>query len=148
MGPMADQLPEISEVQEAFAFLEDWEDRYRYIMDLGEKLPPMPEQERADRNLIHGCQSTVWVCMSQCGEAVVLSADSDSKLVKGLAAIVVIAVSGQGAAKIARSDLEGLFDGLHLHEHLSPTRSNGLHGMIQQVRGRAAELVAAGDTNS
>ena len=148
MSPMADQLPDIAEVEEAFAFLEDWEDRYRYIMDLGGKLPAMHSGDRIDRNLIHGCQSAVWVSLHDAGGVVCLSADSDSKLVKGLAAIVVIAVSGQSASRIAQAALEGLFGRLHLHEHLSPTRSNGLHGMIQQVRGRAAEMVATGGPSS
>lgn len=136
----------IEQLNEAFDFLEDWEDRYRFIMDLGKKLPPMPESERTEDNLVHGCQSTVWVSANSPGgpdAAVVLHADSDSDLVKGLAAMVVIMLSGKRATEIATFDIESQFDQLGLHEHLSPTRSNGLHGMVRQVKARAVALAAA-----
>ncbi|MCH2134310.1 MAG: SufE family protein [Phycisphaerales bacterium] len=136
----------LSQLNEAFEFLEDWEDRYRFIMDLGRKLPPMPESEQVEENLVHGCQSTVWVSAESPDgpEAPVrLRAHSDSDLVKGLAAMVIIMLSGRTAAEIATCDLEAQFSALGLHEHLSPTRSNGLHGMVRQVRSRAAALAAA-----
>lgn len=135
----------IEQLNEAFEFLEDWEDRYRFIMDLGKKLPDMPESERIESNLVHGCQSTVWVSVESDGGSdshVQLHADSDSDLVKGLAAIVVIMLTGHSAAEIATADLESQFDKLGLHAHLSPTRSNGLHGMVRQVKSRAAALAA------
>lgn len=137
---MPTAMPPLREVKEAFAFLDDWEDRYRYIMDLGEKLPPLEDVDRADENLVHGCQSTVWVAMRQDGDSVELGADSDSSLVKGLAALVVIALQGKTPSEIVQFDLDAFFSSLHLHAHLSPTRSNGLHGMVRQVRSRAAEL--------
>ena len=136
----------IEQLNEAFAFLEDWEDRYRFIMDLGKKLPPMPEEDRTDENLVQGCQSTVWVSARSAGGVdtpVVLHADSDSDLVKGLAAMVIIMLGGRSAAEITTCDIEAHFDELGLHEHLSPTRSNGLHGMVRQVKSRAAALAAA-----
>ena len=136
----------LDQLNEAFDFLEDWEDRYRFIMDLGKKLSPMPDSERTDQNLVHGCQSTVWVSAQSGGgpEAVVeLHADSDSDLVKGLAAMVVIILWGKSAAEIATCDVEANFDKLGLHEHLSPTRSNGLHGMVTQVKSRSAVLAAS-----
>ena len=135
----------LEQMNEAFEFLEDWEDRYRFIMDLGKKLPAMPDSERVEANLVHGCQSTVWVSVDSEGgpdSHVTLHADSDSDLVKGLAAIVVIMLWGNNAAEIATADLESKFDQLGLHEHLSPTRSNGLHGMVRQVKSRAASLAA------
>ncbi|HCA38467.1 MAG TPA: hypothetical protein DEO92_02165 [Phycisphaerales bacterium] len=139
---MPQAIPTLDEVKEAFAFLDDWEDRYRYIMDLGEKLPPMPAEDRVDSNLVHGCQSVVWVSLHRDDGIVTLRADSDSGLVKGLAALVVIALQGMTPEEIVRYDLGDFFSTLQLHEHLSPTRSNGLHGMIQQVRARAAEMAA------
>jgi len=135
-------LPALDEIEEAFAFLEDWEDRYRYIMDLGDRLPPLPEGDRVDANLVHGCQSAVWVSLRADGDVIRLDADSDSRLVKGLAAIVVAALSGRSPRDLVQFDLADLFDRLALHEHLSSTRSNGLHGMVQQVRARAAEMAA------
>jgi cysteine desulfuration protein SufE len=136
----------IEHLEEAFAFLDDWEDRYRFIMDLGKKLDPMPESERIEANLVHGCQSTVWVSLVPTagpGGPVVLHADSDSHLVKGLAAMVVTVIGSRTAPEVATFDVESTFDRLGLHTHLSPTRSNGLHGMIRQIKARAAELVAA-----
>lgn len=130
---------------EAFTFLEDWEDRYRFIMDLGRKLPDMPEDQKNEANFVHGCQSQVWVALQETGGAgspVELVADSDAFIVKGLAAMVVVILAGRTVGEIAGFDVEQVFDGLGLHEHLSPTRSNGLHGMIQQVRDRAGELAA------
>ena len=142
MPPMPPPLPTLDDIKEAFAFLDDWEDRYRYIMDLGEKLPPMPDADRVESNLVHGCQSTVWVAMHHDGGVVQLGADSDSGLVKGLAALVVIALQGLTPVGIVEFDLDEFFSSMYLHEHLSPTRSNGLHGMIRQVRARAVELAA------
>ena len=135
----------MTQLNEAFEFLEDWEDRYRFIMDLGKKLDAMPESERIEANLVHGCQSTVWVSVLAVGgpeSVVTLHADSDSDLVKGLAAIVVIMLWGKTAAEIATMDLESKFDELGLHAHLSPTRSNGLHGMVRQVKSRAVALAS------
>ena len=141
---MSDAAPlTLDELHEAFEFLEDWEDRYRFIMDLGRKLPPLPEEERIDENLVHGCQSTVWVSATAPGgpaAPIVLHADSDSDLVKGLAAMVIIMLSGKGPADVATCDIDAGFERFGLHSHLSPTRSNGLHGMVRQVKSRAAVL--------
>jgi len=137
---MSSALPPLSEVEEAFSFFDDWEDRYRYIMDLGEKLPAMADADRIEANVVYGCQSAVWVVLHESGGEVQIDADSDSQLVKGLAALVVIALKGQSAAEIVAMDIAAVFDRLRLHEHLSPTRSNGLAGMIQQVRSKAVVL--------
>ncbi len=128
---------------EAFDVLEDWEDRYRYIMDLGAALPAMDPAMRSPQTQVHGCQSTVWVALTTDGKAVRLHADSDSHLVKGLAAIVVGVLDGRTVSGVLDFDLAGLFDALALHAHLSPTRSNGLHGMIKQVMERAGALAKA-----
>ena len=137
-------LPPLSEVEEAFAFFDQWEDRYRYIMDLGAALPAMSAEDRTDQNRVEGCQSEVWVVLQDAGGRISFHADSDSAIVKGLAAIVVIALEGRSAAEIVHFDLDALFERLTLHEHLRPTRSNGLHGMVRQVRSRAAALAASG----
>ncbi len=131
---------------EAFQFLDDWEDRYRFIIDLGHKLVDMPESEKTESNFVHGCQSQVWVAIDEtdgAGSPVALVADSDAFIVKGLAAMVVVLMAGRTAEEIVGFDIEGVFDQLGLHEHLSPTRSNGLHGMIKQVRERARVLAGS-----
>ncbi len=132
---------------EALDYLDDWEDRYRFILDLGRKLPEMPGEAKNETNFVHGCQSQVWVQLLESdgsGSPVELLADSDAFIVKGLAAMVVVILAGRTAAQIVSHDLEADFARLGLHEHLSPTRSNGLHGMVTQVKARAAEMVAAG----
>lgn len=136
----------VEHLLEAMQFLDDWEDRYRFIIDLGHKLPPMPEDEKTEEHFVHGCQSQVWVSLhesSGSGSPVILHADSDAFIVKGLAAMVVVLLAGRTASEIEGYDIEQVFDELGLHEHLSPTRSNGLHGMIRQVRERAKQLAAS-----
>ena len=136
----------VEHLLEAMRFLDDWEDRYRFIMDLGKKLPPMADDEKTPDNFVHGCQSQVWVSLRETSgpsSPVMLHADSDAFIVKGLAAMVVVLVAGRSAREIVEFDIEAVFDELGLHEHLSPTRSNGLHGMIKQVRERAAMLAAS-----
>ncbi|MCH2149431.1 MAG: SufE family protein [Phycisphaerales bacterium] len=132
---------------EAFGFLDDWEDRYRFILDLGQKLPEMPESEKTEANFVHGCQSQVWVSLHETdgpGSPVAFLADSDAFIVKGLAAMVVTMLAGRPAAEIVSHDIESAFNQLGLHEHLSPTRSNALHGMVEQVKRKAVELAGAG----
>ena len=133
----------VAELTEAFSFLEDWEDRYRYIMDLGVALPAMDDALKTPETLVHGCQSVVWVAVTTAGETIRLHADSDSHLVKGLAAIVVRALDGRNVAGVLSFDLAAMFDALELHAHLSPTRSNGLHGMVKQVLTRVGALAKA-----
>lgn len=133
----------VSQLEEAFALLDDWEDRYRYIMDLGAGLPAMDASLRTPETLVHGCQSTVWVALTTEQDLLRLHADSDSDLVKGLAAVVVTALDGRTVAGVLGFDLDAFFDKLDLHAHLSPTRSNGLHGMVRQVMARAGALAKA-----
>ncbi len=133
----------VADLTEAFGFLDAWEDRYRYIMDLGEALPAMDDALKTAHTQVHGCQSVVWVAVTTEGQTVHLHADSDSQLVKGLAAIVVRALDGRTVSGVLGFDLAGLFDQLDLHAHLSPTRSNGLHGMVSQVMSRVGAIAKA-----
>ena len=130
---------------EAFDFLDDWEDRYRFILDLGRKLPQMPEDEKTEENFVHGCQSQVWVALHETDgpdSSIELRADSDAFIVKGLAAMVVTMLAGRTASEITEYDIESVFHRLGLHEHLSPTRSNGLHGMVEQITRKAKQLAS------
>jgi len=146
---MAD-LSELTEesIREAFEFLDEWEERYRFIIDLGRKLGSLPESAKTDANRIHGCQSNLWVTVSEAEHApahISLAADSEAHIVKGLAAMVVAVLDGRPAAEVVAHDMKSFFDGLGLNQHLSPTRSNGLHGMVAQIKARAAALVPLGD---
>ncbi len=114
--------------------LDDWMDRYAYIIDLGNQLPPLDEKHRTPQNLIEGCQSRVWLDaeLSPDGK-VVFSADSDALIVKGIISMLVDVLSGHTPQEILDADLY-FIDRIGLSEHLSPTRSNGLLAMIKQIR--------------
>ncbi|MCG3181951.1 MAG: Cysteine desulfuration protein SufE [Phycisphaerae bacterium] len=122
--------------------LEDWPERYRYIIELGRKLPAMPADEKCEANRVHGCQSTVWVSarVVRSDPAVIeFDADSDSHIVRGLLAILHAAYNGRTPCEIREFDVEQSLSGLGLQSHLSPTRRNGLHEMVRRVKALACE---------
>lgn len=120
-------------------FLDDWEERYRYIIDLGKQLPPMPEELRTEERFVRGCQSQVWLVTDYDAEQDLfyLAVESDALIVRGLAAIVVAALNRKTPADVAAYDMEGYFDRLDLIRHLSPTRGNGLRAMVARVKHEA-----------
>ncbi len=127
------------EIVETLEFFDDWEDRYRYVIDLGKQLVPLPEQSRTPDRLIVGCQSQVWVDHYHDAEASqeFFLLDSDAHIVRGLAAIVLAAMNGRSSAEIADFDVDAYFAKLDLISHLSPTRGNGLRAMVQRVKSLA-----------
>ncbi len=125
---------------EDFAFLDDWEDRYRYVIELGKALPPLPETEKSEANKVTGCASQVWlVSDAEPGAEPVLRfrGDSDAHIVRGLIAILMKLYSGRPAREIAATDAEGYFARLGLRDHLTSQRSNGLSSMVQRIRSDA-----------
>jgi cysteine desulfuration protein SufE len=131
--PLADTVDELIENFELF---DDWEERYQYIIELGDELPPMDPQDQVDDNKVDGCMSTVWLVARSSGDPPVieLSADSDSSLVKGLIAVLLRVYTGRPPSEILEFDIEGLFDRLDLKQHLSRSRTNGLRSMIRRIR--------------
>jgi cysteine desulfuration protein SufE len=129
------------EIIDEFAFLENWEDKYEYIIDLGKKLPPMPTDHKTDDTKIKGCQSQVWIFPYQQDGKVFFEGDSDAVIVRGLVAMVIRVLSGQPAEAIAHADLYFPTQ-IGMDRHLAPTRSNGLAAMIKQVKlyGQAIKL--------
>ena len=127
------------DVEEALSFFDDWEDRYRYIIDLGRELPAMPEALRTEDRYIHGCQSQVWIEERRAPESGRLQfvVDSDAIIVRGLAAIVLSALNDRTPEEIRAADIEDFFARIDLLKHLSPTRGNGLRAMVQRIRGIA-----------
>jgi len=117
-------------------FLDDWEDRYAYIIDLGKQLPDFPASEKNDDNLVHGCQSQVWLTHFYDSESqrLYLLIDSDAIIVKGLAAVVLAALNAQSPEQVCHSELEKIFADLDLLRHLSPTRGNGLRAMVEKIK--------------
>ncbi|HZY87118.1 MAG TPA: aminotransferase class V-fold PLP-dependent enzyme, partial [Gemmataceae bacterium] len=133
----ADELADVLE------FLDDWPQRYQYILELGEELPPLPDEYRTEANRVHGCQSTVFLtARKRPGSADVLEflADSDADLVRGLIGLLERLFCGQKAADVLAFDVEGFFARVGLDQHLTLGRRNGLAAMVQRVRNFAAKL--------
>lgn len=128
------------DVTESFAFFDDWEDRYRYLIDLGRELPPLPDACKIEANFIHGCQSQVWIVhrTDPATGRLQFAVDSDALIVRGLAAIVLAALNDRTPAEILAADIDAYFAGLDLLRHISPTRGNGLRAMVAKIR-RLAE---------
>ncbi|TDR88940.1 SufE family protein [Enterovirga rhinocerotis] len=140
-------LPPISEISDNFELLDDWEDRYRYLIELGRLMPDMPEAEHRDENKVQGCASQVWLQMLPEGTGpsapVAFRGDSDAHIVKGLVALLVALLSGRPAAEIASSEPLAFFDRFGLGQHLTPQRSNGLRAMVERIRAEAGRVAAA-----
>lgn len=132
----------LDEIIESFAFFDDWEDKYRFIIDLGKSLPDLDPAHKQEENLVRGCQSQVWLVASHnpASNAIRLQIDSDAHIVRGLIAIVLAVYDGHTPEKIAAFDINGLFDELELLKHLSPTRGNGLRALIGRIRSYAESL--------
>lgn len=125
------------ELIEEFSSFDDWMDRYSLIIEMGNSLPPFPAADRTEQNLIDGCQSKVWFTAHMEDGKVIYHGDSDAILVKGIVAMLIRVLSGHTPAQILDADLY-FIDRIHLKEHLSPTRSNGLTAMLKQMRREAA----------
>ncbi|MFP3921673.1 MAG: SufE family protein [Dichotomicrobium sp.] len=137
----------IDEIIENFEFMDDWEDRYRYVIELGRELEPLDPEDYTEDHKVRGCASQVWLVTERDGdpESPVLKfrGDSDAHIVRGLIAILIALYSGKRAEEIANLDAEPVFDQLGLREHLTPQRSNGLASMVKRVRGDAAAALGA-----
>lgn len=132
---MSTQQETADTLVEAFETFDSWEDRYRFLIDLGRKLPVLPDDARVEENRVHGCQSQVWLLATpQENGEITFVADSDSTLVKGLIAILRKVFSGQNARDILGFDIEAFLERLGLNQHLSLSRRNGLFGMVQKIK--------------
>jgi cysteine desulfuration protein SufE len=130
-----------NEIIEDFSFLPEWDERYAYLIEVGQKMAPFPAANKTEDNLIRGCQSLVWV-HRECQDGVVhLQADSDSLIVKGLAALLLEVLSGQPAQEILEAELN-FFEQTGLDKHLSSQRANGLMAMISEIKAFAAQCAA------
>ncbi|MGC1508614.1 SufE family protein [Ketobacter sp. MCCC 1A13808] len=129
-----------TDILEDLEFFDDWEDRYRYIIDLGKKLPTMPDELKTDLNFVHGCQSQVWISHQFQPDSNTLHflVDSDAHIVRGLAAMVMAAFNQKPPRDILDFDIEGYFGKTQLIQHLSPTRGNGLKSMVNKIREAAS----------
>ena len=122
------------ELFENFSYLTEWEDKYRYLIELGDLLPPFPDTDRTDEHKVEGCQSQVWFTVQKQGERYYFNATSDAHIVRGLEAVLITLVNGKTGAEINALDLNEAFLRLGLEEHLSPTRRNGFFAMINRIK--------------
>ena len=143
-------LPEpmtIDDIRDNFALLEDWDDRYRYVIELGRTLAPMSEEDHSAENKVQGCVSQVWLSRRmdrEAGREPVLNyrGDSDAHIVRGLIAILLKLYSGRTPREILAIDAPAIFDEFGFREHLTPQRSNGLRSMVERIRNDARAALA------
>ena len=141
-------MRDIEEIIDNFAVLDDWDDRYRYLIELGRELPPLAEAAHSDGNKVQGCASQVWLDTqvrrdSGSGPVLTFAGDSDAHIVRGLIAILFAIFSGKPARDILAADALALFERMGLREHLTPQRSNGFRSMVDRIRADARSALTA-----
>ena len=139
----------IEEIVENFGLLDEWDDRYRYVIELGRTLTPLPDEAHVDANKVQGCASQVWLVTDvkpngASGPILTFQGDSDAHIVRGLIAILFALYSGKSARDILVIDSLALFDRIGLRENLTPQRSNGLRSMVERIRAEARVALARG----
>ena len=138
----------LEDIQSDFALLDDWEDRYRYVIELGRTLEVLGKAEHSDANKVRGCASQVWLTTNvskddRGDERLTFRGDSDAHIVRGLIAILFAIYSERTAKDILATDVQGILGGLGLREHLTPQRSNGLNSMVERIRADAMRALSA-----
>ena len=139
------QMASLDKIMDDFSFLDDWEDRYRYVIELGKDLPDLADEKKTAENKVQGCASQVWVVSHSDGgpdPILTFEGDSDAHIVRGLVAIVLATYSGKKASEIAALDAIEVFGKIGLVEHLSSQRANGLRSMVKRIREEARLLAA------
>ena len=131
---MSKPIKEIEqEIIDEFALFDDWMDKYQYIIEMGQSLPPLPETEKTDDNIVNGCVSQVWLKADDTQGHIQYNADSDAIITKGLIALLMRVLSGHSPQEIIDADL-AFVDEVGIRQHLSPNRSNGLNAMIKKMK--------------
>lgn len=138
----------IDDIVENFTLLDEWDDRYRYLIELGRTLPPLADSDHTEANKVRGCASQVWLVThvkpdGAAGPVLRFEGDSDAHIVRGLIAILFALYSGKGARDILATDAFALFEKLGLRENLTPQRSNGLRSMVERIRADAEAALSA-----
>jgi cysteine desulfuration protein SufE len=143
-------LASLTQIRSDFDLLDEWEDRYRYVIELGRALPALPEALRTDANKVRGCASQVWLAThtepANGAPRLSFEGDSDAHIVRGLIAILFSIYDGKSADEIVSTDAIPIFEGLGLKEHLTPQRSNGFASMVARIKADAATAMASSAT--
>jgi cysteine desulfuration protein SufE len=124
----------IEEVKETFDLMDEWEDRYRFIIDLGRDFPDFDESDQTEENRVHGCTSKVWLIYHKEGDNIIFKGDSDAHIVRGLVAIILMIFSNKTPSEIIATDAKAILTDLGLSQHLSPMRTNGLFSMVERIK--------------
>ena len=140
-------MADLEDIIGNFSVLDDWDDRYRYLIELGRELPPLPQAAHNDANKVQGCASQVWLDTTvrpngAAGPVLIFEGDSDAHIVRGLIAILFAVYSGKSARDILSTDAVKLFEDMGLREHLTPQRSNGFRSMVERIRSDARTALA------
>ena len=140
-------MAQIDEIIDNFSLLDEWDDRYRYLIELGKELPPLAAAAHNDANKVQGCASQVWLDTTvrpdgAGGPVLAFEGDSDAHIVRGLIAVLFAVYSGRSAKDILATDAVALFEKLGLREHLTPQRSNGFRSMVERIRSDARTALA------
>ncbi|MDZ7683954.1 MAG: SufE family protein [Gammaproteobacteria bacterium] len=125
------------DIKDTIGFFDSWEDRYKYIIDLGKELPPLDDSKKTDEHLVRGCQSQVWIDTRRDGDRFYFDVDSDAFIVKGLLGVILAAYNGKRAGEIKSFDIDNYFEELDLIRHLSTGRGNGLKAMVERIQTEA-----------
>jgi cysteine desulfuration protein SufE len=129
-----------AEILDTLGFFDDWEERYKYIIDLGKQLPAIAEEKKTETFLLRGCQSQVWIDSTLSDGKLFFEVDSDAHIVRGLLAVVLSAYNNKTPAEVLAFDIDGFFAQVDLVKHLSPTRGNGLTAMVKRIQQTATQL--------
>lgn len=132
---------QLDETVDIFELLGDWEQRYQYLVELGEKLPAMPQRLKTDDNKVKGCMSQVWVYARLKDDSVRFYGDCDTSVIKGILALLISLCEGRTAAQIQKLDMDEIFQRLNLDEHLSPNRHVGVYAIFDLMKQKAAQAV-------
>ena len=140
-------MPDIAEIVDNFSVLDDWDDRYRYLIELGRELAPLPASAHSGANKVQGCASQVWLDTEvrpdgAYGPVLTFAGDSDAHIVRGLIAVLFAIYSGHSAKEILAADAIAVFEKIGLREHLTPQRSNGFRSMVERIRADAQAALA------
>jgi len=128
------QTISVEDILDSLTFFDSWEERYKYIIDLGKELPAMDDAKKIDDNIVRGCQSQVWIDSEVQDGKLYFEVDSDAFIVKGLLGLVMAAYNAKTPSEIVSFDIEAYFDELALIKHLSPTRGNGIKAMVDKIQ--------------
>ena len=136
-------MTSLNDIKDTFAFLDGWEDRYKFLIEIGNGLRPLSDDERCEATRVRGCASQVWLVFDRRDhDGIFFRGDSDAHLVRGLVALMIALFSGKSAREVLATDAEGLFTDLDLADHITAQRANGLASMVRRIKAVAEEALA------